>query len=230
MVGLLLVLGGIAYAVALSPLFAVGSVKVFGSQAVSAEKVSEIALQASETRLGPLLSNSLTLVDAARLENKLEKEFPDFAAIKVKKRWPKSLDIELTERTSTLLWKSGEQYYLIDQKGTAYAESSPKEGAVVVEDATGLAVTVGKPVAGAGFIKVIEEIKAGMEAAGQPVKMFRIPETTFEVQAVTTAGYYALYDTTRPVKSQIEALVQAVAQQKPREYADVRVPGRVYVK
>ncbi len=230
LLGLLILLGGIGYAVVFSPLFAVGSVKVSGSQKVPAADVNRVALQAAEMRFGPLVSESLAVASPSKLEAALKREFPDLDAATVKKRWPQTLDIALSERKTTLLWKSGERYYLIDRQGTAYAASEPQEGAVTVEDTTGLGVEVGKPVAGAGFIKVIEEIKAGMDAAGQPVTTFRIPETTFEVQAVTGGGYYALYDTTRPVASQVQALAAAVAQQKPREYADVRVPGRVYVK
>ncbi len=69
-----------------------------------------------------------------------------------------------------------------------------------------------------------------MDTAGIKVTGFRIPESTFEVQAVTDQGYYALFDTTRSVSFQVDALKRAVGQAKPAQYADLRVPGRVYVR
>lgn len=227
---LLIVAGGLAYAALLSPLLAVKGVKVAGAEGIPAAEVSAAVSEAAEVRLGPLVSQSVLLADPPSIEAALKRKYPDLAEVKVAKRLPNGLTVTLTERQTSLVWKSGEQLYSVDQQGIAYATSEPKADALTIEDATGLPVEVGKPLVGAGFIKVVEEIKRDMDAAGLGVKTIRIPETTFEIQAVTNQGYYALYDTTRPVKSQTEALKQAITQQKPREYADLRVPGRVYVR
>jgi len=49
-----------------------------------------------------------------------------------------------------------------------------------------------------------------MQSAGFKVTGFRVPESTFEVQAITDQGYYALFDTTRSISFQVDALKRAV--------------------
>jgi hypothetical protein len=138
--------------------------------------------------------------------------------------------VSVKERQQALLWQSNGKAYLVDRQGYAFSSSGPRPELVSVVDSTNLPVDVGKQVVGGSFIKTLEEIQKGMQGIGLKVVSFQIPETTFEIRAVTDQGWYALFDTTRNVSFQAEALKQALGTGKPREYADLRVPGRVYLK
>lgn len=225
-----LVVLGAAYIVLATPLFAVSSVAVQGAQALDPKQLEQTARGASETRWGPLVTKSLAVVNQGKVETALREKHGDIAKVSVGKKWPNGLTVKIEERQQALLWQSKDRYYLVDRQGIAYTQAEPRSDLVSVQDGSGLPVEVGKPVVGSSFIKILEQIQKDMTAANLPVKQFRIPETTFEVQAVTEAGWYALFDTTRNVSSQALALQEATKTGKPAQYADLRVPGRVYIR
>ncbi len=234
LVGWLLVLVAVALAAAyfavFSPLLWVRQVNVQGAQSINPDDIRRTAETAAERHFGPISSRSLVLVDPGAVATAIKKNHDNVAAVAVTKRWPDALAVDVTERQSTLLWQSRDHYYLVDGQGIAFDTAGPNEKLIKVEDSTGLPVEVGKRVASAKFIKELQDIQRDMTTAGFKVTGFRIPESTFEVQAITDQGYYALFDTTRSASFQVDALKRAVGVQKPREYADLRVPGRVYVK
>ncbi len=220
-----------AYLALWSNWLSVQSVSVSGAANVPAAEIAAAAQQQAETRFGPLTSRGILVVSTSTLAEQLKQQFPDLATVEVKKRWPSSLQVTVTERRQALAWQSGSRWYLIDQTGMVYQESaSQPAGVVTVVDGSGLPQEVGKQVAGAGFITVLDEIQKQMTTAGWPVSQFRIPETTFEVQAVTNRGWYVVFDTTRSIAAQVTALKTALGTEQPGSYADTRIPGRVYLK
>lgn len=227
-----LVLAGLAagYLFVLSPVFAIQSVEIKGASVVPVEEATRTAHEAAESRIGGMSVKSLVVADPERISDELKDSYGAVSKVSVTKKWPNKLTIELSERERSVVWKSKENLYLVDPSGTAYVQTPGQPEVTIIEDLTGLPVEVGKPVAGGSFIKIVGEIRQGLEAGGIRTPTFRVTETTFEVQAVAAEGYYILFDTTRPVASQIQAALAAVKQARPAQYADVRVPGRVYVR
>jgi cell division protein FtsQ len=226
----LLVVAGLAYVALFSAALGVSQVTVEGAPEGRTDQIREAAYDAAETRYGALVSRSLLVLNEQTMINEIKRAQPDLDTVEVKKKWPNGVVVKVTERGTSLAWKSNNQTYLIDDKGTAFSLAGTGQPTLTVEDTANVPVEIGKPVAGTSFITFVQEAKTKLEAAGIKVTGFRVPETTFELQAVTDGGYYVLFDTTRPVGNQVDALVLALKAQKPREYADVRVPGRVYVK
>ncbi|MDZ4248410.1 MAG: FtsQ-type POTRA domain-containing protein [Patescibacteria group bacterium] len=224
------ILAGIGYLLVFSPVFWVDQVKVEGVRALSAEELRKVVYEAGERSFGPLRTRSIFLIDRGNVSAQVKESVTEVATAEVTTKLPDTVVLSVTERRSTLFWKTGGKAYLVDQRGIAYEEARSDKGLLTVEDSTNLPVTVGKQVVGATFITVLEDIRQSLKDRGFKVVGFRIPETTFEVQAVTADGWYALFDTTRPVKSQADALKLAVKRERPYQYADLRVPGRVYVR
>ncbi|MDP4000386.1 MAG: FtsQ-type POTRA domain-containing protein, partial [bacterium] len=185
---------------------------------------------ASERSFGPLRTRSIFLVDRGAIAKRVREAVPEVATAEVTTAMPDTVVLAVSERRSTLRWKTGGKAYLVDQRGIAYEEAGGEKDLLTVEDSTDLPVTVGEQVVGSTFITVLEDIRQSLKDRGFAVTGFEIPETTFEVRAVTKDGWYALFDTTRPVKSQADALKLAVDRERPVQYADLRVPGRVYVR
>lgn len=230
LVALLALAGAAGYLLIFSPLLWIKTIEVTGAKTISQSDVSDLIDRASESHFGPLRSQSTLLINKADLTRQVKDAYRDAAKVEVTTHWPSKLTVALTERQSTLLWQSRENYYLVDRQGIAFQKSDKRTDLVAVEDSTGLPVEVGKQVVGSKFIRVLEDIQRGMTAAGIKVVSFRIPESTFEVQAITDQGYFALFDASRSIDFQVDALKRAVPQGKPHEYADLRVPGRVYIK
>lgn len=226
---LTIVILALAYLFVFSPVFRVSTVEVRGTTVLSAGEVADQAKQASRTELSGVSVSSLVLADAGRITTALTDRYSAISSVNMHKKWPSKLIIEIQERQHAVVWKTRENLYLVDANGVAFASTSPRPDVTVIEDLTGLPAEVGKPVAGGSFIRTVAEIRRGLEAGGVRTPTFRVPETTFEVQAVAAEGYYVLFDTTRPVGSQIQAALEAIKQGRPGQYADVRVPGRVYV-
>jgi cell division septal protein FtsQ len=225
------VAAGIAYLVVFSPVFWADQVRVEGVRALSATELRQVAYEASERSFGPLRTRSLFLVDKDRITAEVKRRVPEVATAEVTTKLPDTIVLSVSERRSTLLWKTGGNAYLVDQRGVAYRQAETGDADLLqVEDSTNLPVTVGKQIVGSNFITVLEEIRQSLKDHGFEVTGFRIPETTFEVEAITKDGWYAIFDTTRPVKSQADALKLAVGREQPFQYADLRVPGRVYVR
>lgn len=227
---ILALLGAAAYFIVFSPLFWVQDVSVSGTRTIDREAIKQSAEEAAEQHVGPVTTRSLALVNPGAVADAVKRDHEDISQVDVTTSWPNRLNVDVTERESTLLWQSRDKYYLVDGQGVAFQEAKPDEQLIKVEDSTGLPVELGQRVASARFIKSLQDIQRDLKTAGFAVKGFRIPETTFEVQAITDKGYYALFDTTRSVSFQVDALKRATDQAKPNEYADLRVPGRVYVK
>ncbi len=221
---------GISYLLLFSPVFWVQHVKVEGVRTLSAADLRERVAEASEYRFGPLSTRSIFLFDKQAVAGTLSADISEISRVSLTTQLPGTVVLSVTERRSTLLWRSGEEHYLVDQRGVAYEKTEPRDDILAVEDSTDLPVEVGEQVVGGNFIVQLEEIRTSLKERGFAVERFEIPESTFEVRAVTEQGWYALFDTTRAVEPQAEALQLAVARERPTEYADLRVPGRVYVR
>lgn len=226
----ILTVGLIGYVLVFLPFLWVHDLEVKGTKNLDQGEIEEVARQAAVTHLGPISSESLVLLNEEAVADAVKDANPDVARVTVTKRWPDGLAVDVTERESTLLWQSTDKFYLVDQQGIAFEQTEPQDGLLKVEDSTGLPVETGKQIVSAAFIKELGDIQREMQTAGFTVTGFRIPESTFEVQAVTDQGFYALFDSTRSIPFQVDALKRAVQAQKPSQYADLRVPGRVYVR
>ncbi|MEX2043645.1 MAG: FtsQ-type POTRA domain-containing protein [Patescibacteria group bacterium] len=225
------IVAGIGYLLVFSPVFWVDQVKVEGVRALSADDLRKVVHEASERSFGPLRTRSVFLIDTGAIAERVQEAAPDVAAAEVTTKLPDTVVLSVSERRSTLLWNTGGKAYLVDQRGVAYEEADASDKNLLkVDDSTDLPVTVGEQIVGGTFISVLGDVRQSLKDRGFEVTSFRIPETTFEVQAVTKDGWYALFDTTRPVKSQADALKLAVERERPTQYADLRVPGRVYVR
>ena len=227
---IVVLIGGAYYLLYFSPLFALTNVSVSGTKLLDAKEIQQYVREAAHASVGGVKTQSVVALDEAVVERQLKTRFGDIADVSVAKKYPKGVTVNVTERQQALLWQTKGSYYLVDRKGIAYAPAEPRNDLVSVVDSTDLPVEVGKQVVGKGFITTLEKIEAGMRGINLKVVSFRIPETTFEIQAVTDQSWYALYDTTRTVEVQTEALQRALATGKPAQYADLRVPGRVYLK
>jgi hypothetical protein len=227
---ILVIIGGAYYVLYFSPLFSLTNVSVTGTKALDAKEIQQYVRESAEATVSGVKTQSVIALDPAATARQLKNRFGDIAEVAVVKKYPKGLAVKVTEREQALLWQTKGSYYLVDRQGYAYAKAEPRTDLVSVVDSTGLPVEVGKQVVGKGFITTLEQIETGLQGIGLKVVSFRIPETTFEIQAVTDQGWYALYDTTRQVAIQTESLKQALGTGKPAQYADLRVPGRVYVR
>jgi hypothetical protein len=143
-----------------------------------------------------------------------------------------------TAQPQLLLTAQG-KVYVLDKRGTAIMmandlSSSIRQTLPVVDDQSGLSVSVGKTVLPAEQIQYITSVLAQFKAKQVAVETITLPATAQEVD-IKPAGkpYYVKFSTSteaREAAGDYLATKQRLEQTNttPTQYVDVRVPGRAY--
>jgi len=113
----------------LSPLLRVQDVQVVGATAVSTDEILSLA---------QIDDDSMLRIDLAAAERRIE-SIPIVQAVRLERRWPQTIRIEITERAPWALWQIGDAHYIIDTEGVVLPGSAPLENAPIIHDITGQA-------------------------------------------------------------------------------------------
>jgi hypothetical protein len=128
--------------------------------------------------------------------------------------------------------------YLIDQQGTAVAETSalPPMKLLTITDQTGFKVQLGSQVLSSQNVAVINTVIVQSKAAKVPVTSLSLPAKAEELDLHTSdQPYYVKFNLGGDGRIQAGQFLAARHQfiqdgQKPAEYLDVRVPGKIFYK
>src|SRR5207237_299537 len=73
--------------------------------------------------------------------------------VTVTRSWPHGLGVQIEERTPSLIWKTGDQAYLLDLDGTIISPINPATSKLpLITDTTNLPVKVGEQVVSEHFV------------------------------------------------------------------------------
>src|SRR5712692_10414179 len=109
-----------------SPLLRVQNVEVVGVTTVNAEEVVSLAA---------LDGDSMFWLQAAPAEERI-RYLPMVESVKLTRRWPQTIRIEVTERVAWGYWQVGADRYVIDSQGIVLPNVLPAEGAPTINDIT----------------------------------------------------------------------------------------------
>ncbi len=214
--------------------FRVSSVTVAGSWYYSPDLVTR-ATQ-SELRSHWWWRN-LTIIDTRALRRELLTSQTQLGDVAIDRRWPTGLKVSVTERQPNLIWQTGGQSYLLDDQGFIILPLADRKlKLVAVEDTTNLPVKLGARVVPPSFVGFcLDLIGLVPKQTGLSITGLQLPETTTEVDIVTSGGYLVKFDTTRSASGEVGDLVRVLAQlklqnQKPSQYIDLRIENRAYYK
>lgn len=179
---------------------------------------------------------NLTLLDTRHLQANLLKQQPQLASLDISRHWPSQLTLNVTERNPNMLWRSGDQLYVLSSEGIVTAQvkgSAPK--LPIVEDTTNLPVKLGSQVVPERFVSFSLELIRLLPKHGLQVTNLKVSASTTEVYAIVNQGYYIKFDTTREASSEVGDLTKVLAllksqNKKPAEYIDLRIEGKAYYK
>ncbi len=121
--GLVMMAAGI-FAVYMSPLLRVQRVEVVGVTTVNADEVASLAA---------LEGDSMFRLDSAPVEERIA-YLPMVESVRLTRRWPQTIRIEVTERAAWGYWQAGADRYVIDALGVVLPEVLPAEGAPTISD------------------------------------------------------------------------------------------------
>lgn len=98
------------------------NVYIQGTEELSDEKIKQSAWSFLGGKyFGVFPKKNLLMMGPGGMEKELEDDFKKISSVEVKKIFPNSIIVSVRERQALLIWCSGENCFLADEKGTAYA-------------------------------------------------------------------------------------------------------------
>jgi cell division septal protein FtsQ len=201
----------------------------------STTRSTDIQAAATKAIASNWWQDNLITFNSDTLAATLRNADPMISSITVHRKWPNGVKLDVTLKSPSIGWSSGNQAYIIDLDGTAIGTLPTGSTLPVVFDGSNLPVTIGQRVASTKFVTFIQQVTPALAASGVVVTQMQVKDTTLDLYVVTNKGYYLLLDTGRPVADTIGDLKQvltALAAQKrtPVEYIDLRIPNKAYYK
>lgn len=221
---LIVAMGLLVWFVFLSPFFKIKYIFIKG----------DVSSQVTEI-LKSLKGKNIFLLRLSHFAKELEKQEPRVKRISLMRGIPDTLRLKLEERSQVLVWSTQGETYLLDKEGVVFSKPDITETSALlpVIDKRGLSVELGQKVVSSYFVgfvrKLLEEIPF---RTNQKIKSLAVDETTFTLEAELESGIKVIFDINTSLDNQASALAQALAERRDeiKEYADVRVEGKVFYK
>ena len=234
---------GLFWLLFFSPVFAVTELLVEGP-----------ATQDMRGRFEEFRGKNIFLLNSDRLEQELKAQYPHIKSLAIFRGLPNALKIELLTREEAMLWETGGTRYLIDFEGVPFADvtnnleqtlapslqgiveqpaTSAVAGLPLVVDTRNAPVVIGSPLVSPEFVVFAQTVTKDFQpTTGLGITALRVGETTFQIEVVTTEGFTVFLDTTRKPTPQLTALKKILEtnRDKVKEYVDLRVAGKAYLK
>lgn len=224
--------------------------KVF---AVSAVLIDGPATQDMVARFEEFRGKNIFRLDSDRLEHELKSQYPHIKSITIFRGLPNALKVEVATRKEVLVWVTGGERYFIDFEGYPFAQAAHPDqtlaealqdvveqpnidqypGLPLVTDTRNAPITLGMPLVSPEFVVFVQTIYADFqETTGVGLTALKVGETTFQIEAATAENYTVFFDTTRKPTPQLTALKKILEtnRQNVKEYVDLRVAGKAYLK
>jgi cell division septal protein FtsQ len=231
----------IAYLLFYSPLLRITTVAIDGTQNISTRVLKEryVDWQLQQQRLKIFPQNNLIMFSKKWLTELISRDY-SLASLKIKKQWPHTLVITLSEKNPELVWMAGSTYFYLGENGDIASQLPSQEmaaGIPTIVDDSNTAAKVGQPVLTRDKVVFIEQLidKIRQIPSIEAVAYHMISGAGTQVNVQTAAGYVINFDTSKNIDAQVTKLQrilddQAFKDNPPKEYIDVRLGDRVYYK
>lgn len=189
-----------------------------------------------KNRVESLKGKNILLLQLGKLGTEWQKEQPVIKKLIIYRGLPHTLRVNIEERSKAMVWKSGDNYYILDATGVAYEDAGKdmKENYMPIIDDNLVAVSLGNKIVSADFVSSVQNIFDNIEGktGDETVKEMHVGESTFNVTVVTSKDVKIKFDITQPLDLQLEALDYIYKEKRSdvKEYIDVRVIGKAYIK
>jgi hypothetical protein len=238
MAGLTAASGIIVYGAAYSPLLRLDKVEVAGADTVDPVRVKAVV---SQTLAGydylAIPRNHMLFAHPSGIKNMVLLNFPAIRSVEVKRGFDK-VTVMLEEKKPTYRMIVGEKSYLLDQDGAGLREAAPGEGdKLIALSQVSLNFAPNVNVMPAELLTAVSDLhKYFATQIGVRDRLFRIDRQNGDIEAETTEGWYAVFDPSIDVKTQLDTLSSALfgkfspEERKRLSYIDVRFGDRVFYK
>jgi len=189
--------------------------------------------------------NNILLITSGELESELKNDFKKISSVEIRKVFPDTIVVSIQERKALLVWCSGENCFMVDEKGFAYSAAdfnSPEvveNNLIVVRDQSQSPILtdriVLKPEIVDFLLAIRKEMKDRLDIDLN--REFETPKSiSGDLVAVTSEGWKIMLNKDLGAEKEVEMLQivldQNISQEKRAdlEYVDLRMEGKVYYK
>jgi len=232
------------------------TIQIKGNENISQQEVESLVFkQAAEKRFFFFNQNNLIFFNKRELKKKLNENY-FLEQLKIDKKYPDTLIIEVKEKISALVWSSGGSQYYLDLKGVALRKATandliiePGAGEMklvrpqvsssqypLIYDQSNSLVTIGQPIITEALVNFIinltEQIR---QKADFTLAYYQIPNPgSTEIILFTYEGLKIYFKTADPLDQQLKTLFSVLNKEikdwHKLEYIDLRFGEKVFWK
>ncbi|HDL74870.1 MAG TPA: FtsQ-type POTRA domain-containing protein [bacterium] len=131
---ILIIIISFFYFLFFSNTFQTKEVIITGEREISKHDIYESIQEKLENKISFLKTKSIFLINTNELEKDILNNFPKIDKVKIKKRFPESLNITIVERTSSASWCKEEICFLLDNKGIIFEQAQDSSDLIKIID------------------------------------------------------------------------------------------------
>lgn len=228
-----LALGVVAWSLTAAPWLRVKNIRIDGTPT-----------EETKAEIDKLYGHNILWLSVTRPETAIVQKQPSIKQIQILRGIPDTLRVKLIERQPAVIWQSGDNLFTLDPSGFVFKQQTlnkkedgsydyPATDLPLIVDTKNLPVSVGQAIVRPQFITFVQQLRDRLpKDVNLHLVRAEIEETSFNVRAVTDAGWSVLFDTTRSIDAQLRTLSRTLESKRNdvHEYVDVRVRGWVYYK
>jgi len=235
-------LGTAIYVLFFSPLMLLTRIEIKGNKNITKQPLlNQVNSQLSGKYLKLFSKNNFLFVKNKKIEENLLAKFAIIRKVKVKKKFPSQLKINILERTPTMIICDNNQYYVLDENGQVYDNASQifKKKLIVLTDENNRKINIGDIILNKNYMNYIVRIKKRVKEETNLIlkNNFRTPSIiSNDIRAKTQEGWEIYFNENVNLDKEIEELkvvLNKKINQKQRldlEYIDLRINNKIYYK
>ena len=197
--------------------------------------------------LGVIPKNNFLFISQKRIADFLGNDFRKIRSVTVSKKFPNSVSINIEERKAVLVWCSGENCFLIDEKGIAYNNADFNSPEIVqnhlirINDSSPRDTSIGEKITEPVFENYAINMRDALEGVGLKISgdsdAYLTPSNVAnEINVKTDKNVWIYFSTQFPLNSATDTLniilKKEITEDKLEdiEYIDLRSEGKVFYK
>jgi cell division septal protein FtsQ len=227
-VGLGVILILLIYVLLGSQLLVLNKLEIKGNHLVTVADIEKAVFKNGFKPINALIFND----DKARIQILT---MPQIKTVRFSKQiLSKKLLITVEEHETTIIWQTNNQRFMVNRFGVVYDIAPDNSPLAIVEDLKNVPINLNQKILTTDFIEFVTSIVANLPRKTNLVaRRIMVPETTFEIEVLTSEGWTIILDTTRSSETQLNNLVRVLKANvgnPPRQYVDLRIEDRIYYR
>lgn len=233
------------YVLFFSQYLQIANISINGVKELNSQEVQQVVDDSLGGKyLGLIPKNNFLFISQEKTENLLMGNFKKIRTVKVIKKFPSEVNIDIDEREALLVWCASEKCYLLDENGVAYSAadfSSPEivqNNLLQISETSGREVAIGTKVIEPSYEQYVLGIKGALSAVGfNATDQYFTPSRMAEEIKVKTDQESEIYFSTQyPLESALRTLAtvlkKEIAEDKRGDlaYIDLRNENKVFYK